>query len=161
MNISRDESIHIESVSLHDSEKIEEAIQLLNQFSAEHDGPIPWSAQTSLPKLFVRHRAIIHLARIEGQPVGVSLCQLNLISFQGSEALNLHDLYVIPSARGQGVGRQLLQKLMCEARALGCPRMTLEVHAANAAGRALYRSCGFRMPEDGNEETLFLANHLD
>ena len=142
MNISRDESIHIESVSLHDSEKIEEAIQLLNQFSAEHDGPIPWSAQTSLPKLFVRHRAIIHLARIEGQPVGVSLCQLNLISFQGSEALNLHDLYVIPSARGQGVGRQLLQKLMCEARALGSFAMKSAIHSL----RSRYDALAFGAP---------------
>ena len=161
MSDTRDESIHIERVSLDDSVQIEEAIKLLSEFSEEHEGPISWPAQASLPKLFRRHHAIIHLARIDGIGVGVSLCQLNLISFQGSEALNLHDLYVIPSARGQGVGRRLLEQLIREARALGSPRMTLEVAATNAAGRALYRSCGFRMPEDGNEETLFLANPLD
>jgi len=161
MSDTRDQSIHIEPVSLDDSVKINEAITLLSEFSTEHAGPISWPAQASLPKLFRRHNAIIHLARLNGRTVGVSVCQLNLISFQGSEALNLHDLYVIPSARGQGVGRRLLKHLICEARALGCPRMTLEVSATNDAGRALYRSCGFQMPEDGNEETLFLANPLD
>ncbi len=104
---------------------------------------------------------MIHLATMDGRSVGVSLCQRNLISFQGSEALNLHDLFVIPSARGKGVGRRLLMHLKNEARALGCPRMTLEVMPTNTAGRALYRSCGFEISEDGNEETLFLASPID
>ena len=111
MSNNSDQSIHIESVSLDDSAHVEEAIKLLNEFSAEHEGPISWPARASLPSLFRRHHAIIHLVKIDGQYVGVSLCQRNLISFKGSEALNLHDLYVVPSARGQGVGRRLLQRI--------------------------------------------------
>ncbi len=49
MNASPDESIRIESVSLDDSAAIKDVIELLSQFSAEHDGPISWPAQASLP----------------------------------------------------------------------------------------------------------------
>jgi GNAT superfamily N-acetyltransferase len=51
--------------------------------------------------------------------------------------------YVSPTARGQGVGRQLLQALLLAARAAGYRRMVLDVLPEFEAARRLYAQTGF------------------
>ena len=55
----------------------------------------------------------------------------------------LENLVVAPAARRQGVGTQLLRRLLQEARQWRAPAVLLEVRASNVAARALYGSCGF------------------
>jgi RimJ/RimL family protein N-acetyltransferase len=53
-------------------------------------------------------------------------------------------MYVAPEARGGGVGRALMDRLIDHARSLdGLERLTLGVVTANAPARALYHSLGF------------------
>lgn len=53
-------------------------------------------------------------------------------------------MYVVPEARGRGLGRAILQALVDHARTLeGVGRLELGVEATNAAARALYQSFGF------------------
>ncbi len=52
-------------------------------------------------------------------------------------------LAVVPAARGQGLGRTLLQAAINKAREMGATTMFLEVGADNPAARALYASLGF------------------
>jgi L-amino acid N-acyltransferase YncA len=52
-------------------------------------------------------------------------------------------VYVERSRRGQGVGRQLLDRLIERARAIGFHKMVLAAMAGNAAGLALYARAGF------------------
>lgn len=53
-------------------------------------------------------------------------------------------MYVAPRARGQGVGRALLDALAAHARTLdGLERLTLGVETTNAAARRLYHAFGF------------------
>jgi len=52
---------------------------------------------------------------------------------------------VAPDRRRQGLGRRVLRRLIREARRRGAGRATLEVAAANTAGRALYGAAGFRL----------------
>lgn len=52
-------------------------------------------------------------------------------------------LAVTPAARGQGLGRALLQAAINKAREMGATTMFLEVGADNPAARALYASLGF------------------
>jgi L-amino acid N-acyltransferase YncA len=52
-------------------------------------------------------------------------------------------VYVAGSARGQGVGRALLNRLADEAEAAGLHKLTSRVFTSNAASRALHRACGF------------------
>ena len=52
-------------------------------------------------------------------------------------------VYVERSRRGQGVGRQLLERLIALARAVGYHKMVLAAMAYNEAGIALYTRAGF------------------
>lgn len=55
----------------------------------------------------------------------------------------LENLLVAPAARRQGVGTQLLRRLLQEARRRHARSVLLEVRASNATARALYQNCGF------------------
>lgn len=52
-------------------------------------------------------------------------------------------MYVVPTARGRGVGRHLLRALEREAWGLGIPRLVLETTARQVEAVALYRAFGF------------------
>ncbi|HQR80256.1 MAG TPA: ribosomal protein S18-alanine N-acetyltransferase, partial [Actinomycetota bacterium] len=56
---------------------------------------------------------------------------------------DVQTLAVSAAARGQGLGRQLLDHLVDEAKARGCRRLHLEVRADNAEAIRLYESAGF------------------
>lgn len=55
----------------------------------------------------------------------------------------LENIVVTPSARRQGLGRQLLRALLEHARQRHALAVVLEVRVSNAPARALYRTCGF------------------
>jgi phosphinothricin acetyltransferase len=52
-------------------------------------------------------------------------------------------IYVAREARGQGVGRVLLPRIVDEARRLGYHKMVLAAFPTNAAGMRLYEAMGF------------------
>jgi GNAT superfamily N-acetyltransferase len=55
----------------------------------------------------------------------------------------LKRMYVVPAARGRGVGRALVAALESEARRLGARRLVLEAGARQPEALGLYRGCGF------------------
>lgn len=55
----------------------------------------------------------------------------------------LNDLFVVPSARGRGVGRALLAAAEAYARAVGAIRLVLQTAIDNAAAQRLYESVGW------------------
>lgn len=50
----------------------------------------------------------------------------------------LQDLFTLPAARGQGVGRALIEAVYAAAREAGVDRVYWQTHNTNAAGRLLY-----------------------
>jgi phosphinothricin acetyltransferase len=53
-------------------------------------------------------------------------------------------IYLRPDARGQGIGKLLLESVIGSARERGFWKLVSRVFPTNTASRALCRSCGFR-----------------
>ena len=53
-------------------------------------------------------------------------------------------LYVVPAARGKGVGDALARRIIVEARGLGYRKLVLDTLPQMKAAQALYRELGFR-----------------
>jgi ribosomal protein S18 acetylase RimI-like enzyme len=109
-----------------------------------------------------RGAAVVLLAEQRGEPVGVAICFLGYSTFRARPLLNLHDLAVLPAARGAGVGRALLEAVGAHARALGCCKVTLEVREDNEVARRLYARAGFvdSAPDGARTRTLFLERSV-
>lgn len=79
----------------------------------------------------------------DGTPVGVAVCFIGFSTFAARPLLNVHDLAVLASHRGRGIGRALLATVEQAARQLGCCKITLEVRDDNATAQGLYKAVGF------------------
>lgn len=76
---------------------------------------------------------------------------LILLTRRGSARARIYSIVVSPAARGQGLGRRLVEHAERAARRLGCAAISLEVREDNAPARALYHGLGYtelgRLPE--------------
>jgi ribosomal protein S18 acetylase RimI-like enzyme len=99
----------------------------------------------------------VFLALDGERPVGLALCLLGFSSFRARPLLNIHDIAVVPQARGTGVGRELLAAVEEHARSCGCCKVTLEVRSDNARAMAAYRRAGFCSTEP---ETWFWSRSV-
>ena len=57
----------------------------------------------------------------------------------------IHDMWVDPQYRNEGIGRQLTMLTIEKFREMGIRQVRLETAAANETARALFTSCGFRV----------------
>lgn len=91
--------------------------------------------------------ASCHVAVADGAVVGFALWYVSFSTWLGRPGLWLEDLFVRPAARGQGLGRALLERLaqVCVERGYG--RFEWWVLDWNVDAQGFYRSVGAQ-PED-------------
>jgi GNAT superfamily N-acetyltransferase len=89
-------------------------------------------------------RALILVARVDDQPVGLAYLSFQWTLERGGRVLWLEELYVLPELRGRGIGAQLLRATLDVARARACLAVELEVEASHARASNLYARAGFR-----------------
>ena len=78
-------------------------------------------------------------------PSGSGLLGYVMLLFsRGTSLARLYSIAVSGAARGQGVGRLLVQAAEAEAALNGCADLRLEVRRDNAASLALFRGMGYR-----------------
>ncbi|MFL5843381.1 MAG: GNAT family N-acetyltransferase [Solirubrobacteraceae bacterium] len=98
----------------------------------------------------------------DSPPAGVAQVRFRYGIWWAAEDALLEDLFVAETARGSGLGRALLERVVQEARERGCRRLELDVNDHNEAALALYRSVGFDNHDarygGGN---LFMRLHLE
>jgi GNAT superfamily N-acetyltransferase len=76
------------------------------------------------------------------EPVGFALFFHNYSTFRGRPGIYLEDLFVLPTARGRGIGRRLLTWLARTAVERGCARMEWSVLDWNEPAITFYRRLG-------------------
>lgn len=89
--------------------------------------------------LLVSAAATIWLAQAHGQTLGA----LVLFTQRNRRRARIYSVVVSPAARGQGLGKRLVQRAEREARRLGYVGVSLEVRQDNRAARALYAALGY------------------
>ncbi len=82
------------------------------------------------------------IAEDNGTPVGFALFFQNYSTFLAQAGLYLEDLFVIPSARGKGIGKLLLERLAQLAIERGYGRVEWAVLDWNAPAIGFYRRLG-------------------
>lgn len=76
-------------------------------------------------------------------PVGLVNCIEGFSTFACRPLVNVHDVIVLASHRGQGVAAQMLARVEQIGRERGACKLTLEVLSGNASAHALYVRLGF------------------
>ena len=97
-----------------------------------------------VPGLERMQNAIVLLARIDKDYVGMTICFLGFSTFHAKPLINIHDFMVLKDFRGQGIGRAFLREIETIARDMDCCKITLEVQENNRPARRFYRSFGFK-----------------
>lgn len=89
-----------------------------------------------------RFRVLV--AERNGAPVGYALTFPSCDTDSATHGRYVQDLYVVPEARRQGVGRALMAAVARACRAGGGGYLFWNVRLANPAGLAFYRALGAR-----------------
>ena len=114
-------------------------------------------AHDFLAERFRHHESLILLARDEhGGGLGFTQLYPLFSSVRMVRTWLLNDLFVMPSARRQGVAAALLTVAAEHARALGAASLSLSTALDNASAQALYESLGWQRDRQFCEYSLAL-----
>ena len=84
------------------------------------------------------------LALADGRPVGLAHWLTHRSTWSVADFCYLNDLFVAPEARGQGIGRRLIEHVYAAAGARGCSQVYWLTHETNATAQRLYDSVANR-----------------
>lgn len=123
----------------------------------------PWTAGHFADSMAAGYRCLV--LEQGGELVGFSILMFVL------DEMHLLNLAVAPAWQGQGLGRELLSRLLGVSRSEGAQQVFLEVRPSNARAIALYRSSGFEVvgrragyyPAEGGlrEDAVVMRRGLD
>ena len=131
-------------------EQVEQVRNLFREYHAElaqqYRPPLFEAELSALPGVYAPPKGVLLLAKVAGQPVGC----VGLRPFPLEGACEMKRLYVRPTFRGGKVGKDLVERVLQRARALGYTSLRLDTHPPTMpAAVAMYRRLGFRevMPD--------------
>lgn len=122
-------------------------VELLDAYARDPMGgahPLSDFARANLvASLAARPQAYSVLAFAGDLPVGLVNCIEGFSTFACEPLVNVHDVAVLASHRGQGVAEKMLVLAEAIARERGACKLTLEVLQGNRGADRLYRRLGF------------------
>ena len=98
----------------------------------------PWS-RTAIAESMSHEPWHFLVAKIGGEVVGY--VGVYVILDEGQ----ISNIAVLPSFRGRGIGKMLLDALFELCLKLGCQKITLELRKSNTSALGLYKKCGFEI----------------
>ncbi|MET1257274.1 GNAT family N-acetyltransferase [Aliikangiella maris] len=159
-------SIRCEIIDYNNPQQAADLVMLVNAYAVEPTGggeALPQYVKDSLAsELAKRDFAFTIIAYVDDQPAGVANCFEGFSTFKAKPLINIHDIAVLKSFRGQKIATRLLEKIEEVARSRHCCKITLEVLEKNQIAKAAYIKFGFEGyeldPEMG--KALFWAKPL-
>ncbi len=154
-------TVTIVDANYDDPRHAQDIVHITNAYAQDVMG-----GSSPLPELVQRHMvaglrdapgARTLLAYEDDEAVGLANCFVAYSTFRAKPLINVHDLAVLPQARGRGIGQALLDAVVDRARRLGACKVTLEVLENNPA-RRLYERQGFTY---GEPRHLFMSRPLN
>jgi GNAT superfamily N-acetyltransferase len=125
----------------------EAVLAMVDAYSRDAMGdgkPLDPEVRTQLIPGLMRHPTTLIFLALDGDhPVGAAACFIGFSSFAAKPLINIHDFVVVPTSRGKGIGRRLLEAVEAKARELGCCKLTLEVMDKNHQAVRMYQTAGF------------------
>jgi GNAT superfamily N-acetyltransferase len=159
MNLSgRTVSEIVEAIT---TEQLEQVRSLFRQYRAELPLQLCFRSFESegLPGEYGPPQGKLLLAMVAGQPAGCA----GLRPFPQEATCEMKRLYVRPGFRGGKLGRELAERVLHEARALGYRRLRLDTHPPTMqAAVRMYGKLGFQevSPADPVEGLLYMELRL-
>lgn len=131
----------IEPAKIEDRKEVERLIAAYHESEGITPRPdrISWAVEQCL---YTKFPGILLVARQGSATVGVALAVYSPSAELG-RVLDINDFYVEPQARRKGIGHQLAEKLLAEARKTKTDRVELEVLPTNKIAALFWRSLGF------------------
>lgn len=135
--------------------------RLLHDFNREFGEPTP-----SPPVLADRLGQLLAggdtvVLAVGGGPDGLAVLRFRAAIWSSGLECYLAELYVVPSRRGQGLGRVLMEAAMKEARERGADTMDIGVDEPDTAARHLYESLGFTNRAGGADGPVMYVYERD
>lgn len=140
------------------------AARLLHDFNIEYDDPAPPPEELAgrLEELVRGGHVTVLLARDpdSGTAAGVAVMRVQPSVWSRAQEAYLAELYVVPTRRGQGYGRELMGEAMRVAREQGADYAFLVTSEDDLPAQRLYEAAGFRRTE-GEGGPVMIAYERD
>jgi len=129
-----------------DTKLAAEAIDILKP-AAERDSRE--LTEDAIRPFLERAANVLIVATAAGAPVGYAIAYVLDRADRLAPMVLLYEIEVMPALRGRGIGRAMVEELKRLGSSLGAVKMWGLTDRENAAGRALYASCGARFSDAG------------
>lgn len=120
---------------------------LLNHYMEDPMGDHPphdVAKQRQLTEGLKNHpTAEVVLMFVDDEPAGLATTFINFSTFALKPYLYIHDVVVLDSFRGRGLGKALIAELIRISETRNYSKLTLEVREDNPSAQQVYRSLGF------------------
>jgi ribosomal protein S18 acetylase RimI-like enzyme len=125
----------------------EAVVKVLNAYASDPAGggePLSAFAQAHLVSELARRPQAFSILAWDGhQPVGLVNAIEGFSTFKCQPLVNVHDVAVLASHRGQRIAERMLAAVEQVARERGACKLTLEVLSGNTPALRLYQRIGF------------------
>ena len=126
-----------------DIPELVELLKSLFEQEAEFE-PNSETQSKALSKIILDSKiGIILIAKDDDKILGMVNLLFTESTALGSKVALLEDMVVLSSSRGEGIGSQLIDYAISEAKKVGCKRITLLTDIENTKAQSFYQKKGF------------------